>query len=385
MNICVVSSCRSDFGLLRYLLEELLGDSFFNVSFTVTGAHLSHRHDYTVEEVEEAGFDPEFRIPLDMNSDSALGVTATLASATNDFGDFFCRERFDCVVLLGDRYEILGVALAAMVSNTPIAHIHGGELTLGLMDDAIRHSLTKMSKLHFVTTETYRQRVIQLGEEARRVFNVGGLGVDSIVRWRATGRFWPLAELGICKKGMLILFTWHPVTLESNLMKEQLTLLFSFLKELAIGNTIVVTAPNADTFGSIIAEKLVKFAEEFSNVYLFNSLGMERYLSVMSQSDFVLGNSSSGILEAPAIGVPSIDIGNRQLGRVKPDSVVECELSNVALKLAVSQVTSKEFLGRVRRISNPYGRGGASKLIKDLLKDSNALLKSPKTFVDMSD
>jgi len=285
--------------------------------------------------------------------------------------------------LLGDRYEIFSTAIAAMVSRVPIAHIHGGETTEGVIDEAIRHSITKMSFIHFTAAEEYRNRVIQLGEDPSRVFNVGGLGVDNISKIELLSREQLEDAIGFNLGKKNILVTYHPVTLEENTSESQFEELLSALDELS-DTKIIFTKSNSDSGGRIVNQMIDEYTSKRRNTIAFDSMGYQNYLSLMQYVDIVMGNSSSGLLEAPSFKIATIDIGDRQKGRIKAKSVISCLPLKSSIKEAIVQALSVEFRFSLKAVTNPYGSGGASKQIFEIIKklDCSKMLK--KSFLDLN-
>jgi GDP/UDP-N,N'-diacetylbacillosamine 2-epimerase (hydrolysing) len=297
------------------------------------------------------------------------------------FADAFAELKPDLVLVLGDRYEIFSAAAAAMIARIPVAHLHGGEATEGLIDESIRHSVTKMSHLHFVAAEEYRRRVIQLGEDPHRVFNVGGLGVDNILRLRLLSREDLETNMGFKFRPRNLLITFHPVTLEDNTTAQQMDDLLAALSAL-VDTGLIFTMPNADTDGRVLFRKIENFCKLHPNARAYTSLGQVRYLSCIKYVDGVVGNSSSGLSEAPSLKKGTINIGDRQRGRLRASSVIDCEPDRKAIAAALTHLFSDEFQTRLALVKNPYGDGGASKAIVDIIEQHplKGLLK--KRFYD---
>lgn len=348
-DICVLTATRAEYGLLKNLILRLQKESDFQINVVVTGMHLDKAFGETYREIEKDGISIAAKIPILSEQDGAVGMSETMSNALVSFGHFFTENRQDMLVVLGDRYETMAVCIAAMNAQIPIAHIHGGEVTEGAIDDAIRHSITKMSFLHFTSTETYRRRVIQLGEHPDRVFCVGALGVENILSQKLLDKS-ELEEAIQFKLGeKYCLVTFHPVTLEADSGIEQVNELLQAMDEMK-EYRYLVTKANADAGGRAINERLEEFARARKDrIYLTESLGMIRYLSAMKYSSMVLGNSSSGILEAPAMGVPTVNIGDRQKGRIQAVSIVNCEPETSAIKGAMEKVEMAEFRGRIAK------------------------------------
>lgn len=366
-RVCVVTAARAEYGLLYWLLRALRDDPAVDLQLVVTGTHLSPAHGLTVRGIESDGFTIAERVSILLQDDSPLGVTKSLGLATLGFADSFARLRPDVLVLLGDRYEMLGAAQAAMIARIPIAHVHGGEATEGLIDEAIRHAITKMSHLHFVAADDFRRRVIQLGEAPDRVWVVGATGLDNIARLPLLGRAALETELGLSLSAPSLLITYHPVTLRDEDPGEAMRDLLEVAD--AIAGTIILTGVNADTGGSAMRREAEQFAAARpGRVLLAESLGALRYLSAMQQVDAVVGNSSSGLLEAPALGTPTVDIGERQQGRLRAPSVIHCAATRHAIAAAIRQALSPAHRAQAERRETPYGTPGAAERIAAVLR-----------------
>lgn len=382
-KLCFVTGSRAEFGLLKYLIGDALAHPCFDVNLVVTGAHLSHHHGYTLNEIQSAGFNVDAEIDLKLGEGEALDVTQSISHATAGFGQAFNRLKPDIVVLLGDRYEILAAATAALIAAIPVAHLHGGETTKGAFDESIRHAVTKMSHLHFVANETYAKRVIQMGEQPNYVFNVGGLGVDAIRRTPLLDMKSLEAELGICFGAKNLLVTFHPVTNARDEGDVGFDNLCSALAELQ-DTCLIFTMPNADVGYRPIAEKMAAFVQENQNAHLFDSLGQLNYLSALQFVDGVVGNSSSGIAEAPTFGIGTVNIGSRQNGRLMANSVINSGYDMTSIKLALELLNNKEFRSQLSNAVNPYGDGGASARILDVLSTVNLSNIMQKSFFDIA-
>lgn len=365
-KICVVTSTRAEYGLLFWLLKELQSDPAVDLQLIATGTHLSEKFGMTVQGIEADGFTVNARVPMSTDDDSPLGITKALASVTSGVGEALDRLQPDIVVLLGDRFEILGAAQAALIARIPIAHIHGGESTEGAFDEAMRHSVTKMAHLHFVAAEEFRLRVVQLGENPENIWTVGAAGLDNIARLNLMTRDQLEADLGFAIKHPFFLFTYHPVTLDDSEQGDRVTQLLEVMAETA--GSIIATGVNADTGSESIRSAITSFAERRStNFALIETLGSQRYLSAMALSDAVIGNSSSGLLEAPSLGVASIDIGDRQRGRPKAPSVIHCSEDVASFRQAIATVLSQPHKDLSSLRSTPYGQPGAGKRIAQVL------------------
>lgn len=375
-KICVVTGTRAEYGLLYWLMKEIQSDTSLELQVIVTGMHLSPEFGLTYKEIEKE-FSINKKIEMLLSSDTPIGISKSMGLAQISFAEAYAELTPDIVVVLGDRFEIFSAATAAMIARIPIAHIHGGETTEGAFDEAIRHSITKMSHLHFVATEAYRQRVIQLGEDPARVFNFGAPGLDNIDNLEMLSR--DELEKGLSfklgKRNFLV--TFHPVTLEMSTAKEQFQELLSALDDFGDAH-IIFTKANADTDGRTINSMIDSYvAANSSRSVAFASLGQLRYLSALRQVDAVVGNSSSGLIEAPSFKIGTINIGDRQKGRIKAFSVIDCKPDRNEIASAIRQLNSSEFQEKLDECTNPYGQGGASKKIAGVLRSHslNQLLK----------
>jgi GDP/UDP-N,N'-diacetylbacillosamine 2-epimerase (hydrolysing) len=383
-KVCVVSGTRADFGVLYWLMKEIQDDSELELQVVVTGMHLSTEFGLTWKEIEKAGFPIHKKIEMLLSSDSSSGITKSIGLGMIGFADVWKDLRPDIVIVLGDRFEIFAAVSSTLISRIPVAHLHGGETTEGAFDESIRHSLTKMSHLHFTATDEYRKRVIQLGESPDRVFNVGGLGIDNIKRLKLLTRkeFESSIDFNLNKNNHLI--TFHPVTLENTTAENQIDALLSALDELENTN-LIFTMPNADTDGRVIIKKINDYIEANPHkAKAFTSLGQLRYLSALQFVDGVIGNSSSGLAEVPSFRIGTINIGDRQRGRMKATSIIDCNPEKKSILDALQILSSKEFQKKLKYVKNPYGEGGAAEKIKGIIKsvDLNNILK--KKFFDLT-
>jgi GDP/UDP-N,N'-diacetylbacillosamine 2-epimerase (hydrolysing) len=386
-KVCVVTGTRAEFGLLRWLMQEINASDALTLQVIATGMHLSPEFGSTYREIEQAGFNIDARVEMLLSADTASAVTKSMGLGLIGYADAYARLAPDLIVLLGDRFEIFAAAAAAMIAGIPIAHLHGGETTEGAFDEAIRHSITKMSHLHFVAAEDYKRRVIQLGEQPERVFLVGGLGVDAIKRIKLLDRESLEESLKFKFGPSNLLITYHPVTLEGqNSSGQQMAELLAALGELE-DTHLFFTMPNADTGGRELAAMVNQFAATRQNVRVYTSLGQLRYLSCMKHVDAVVGNSSSGLAEAPSMGVATINIGDRQKGRLSASSVINCESTQQSISRALSKVFDPSFRSTLTSTKNPYGSGGASGEIVKIIKnhDLKNLLKKSFFNIDVPD
>jgi GDP/UDP-N,N'-diacetylbacillosamine 2-epimerase (hydrolysing) len=381
-KVCVVTGARSEYGLLRWLLADLQQSTQIELQLVVTGTHVAPAFDLTYREIEADGFKIVRKMEMLLSSDTAVGVTKSVGVAILGFADLFEDLKPDMLLILGDRYEIFAAASAAMLAAIPIAHIHGGEATYGATDEAIRHAITKMSHLHFVAAPEYRRRVIQLGESPDRVFLVGGLVIDNIQRFLLLDKVELEKALDFKFGQKNILVTFHPTTLERNSSNEQIEALLASL-EICKDVHIIFTMPNADVGNHSIVEKIEYFVKKNPDrAKVFASLGSLRYLSCLRHVDAVVGNSSSGIIEAPSFKKGTINIGDRQSGRVQASSVINCLPTTAEITRAMTQLYSKEFQETLPSVSNPYDQGGASKKIVQVIEQSNLKDILKKTFFD---
>ncbi len=380
-KVAVVTGSRAEYGLLRWLMQAMRDDPCLELQLIVTGMHLSPEFGLTYREIEADGFRIDRKIEMLTSSDSAVGVTKSMGLGLIGFSEVFAEIRPDLIVVLGDRFEIFCAAAAALVARVPVAHLHGGETTEGAMDEALRHSISKMSHLHFVAAEAYRRRVIQLGEDPTRVFCVGGLGVDAIKRVTLLDRAALEAALGFQFESRNLLVTFHPVTLENGTTAQQTRELLAALAALE-DTRLIFTMPNADTDGREAMVLIREFAASCPHARVFDSLGQVRYLSCLRYVDGVVGNSSSGLAEAPSFQKPTINIGDRQHGRLKAASVIDCLPQREAIAAALARMYSREFQNTLAQARNPYGDGGASDRILPIIREHSleALLK--KKFFD---
>ena len=366
-KICVITSTRADYSLLRWLMEDIRKSTELKLQIVVTGMHLSPEFGFTANDVENDGFTFDSKVEMLLSSDTSVGVTKSMGLGLISFADVFANLEPDLVLVLGDRYEIFAAVSAAMIACIPVAHLHGGETTEGAFDEAIRHSITKMSHLHFVAADAYRQRVIQLGEDPHRVFHVGGLGVDNLAKVKLLERSELEASLDFKFGHRNLLITFHPSTLDKNAVADQMTELLSALETLK-DTTLIFTIPNADTGGRTIIKMVKDFVLKHPRAKVFSSLGQLRYLSVLDQVDGIVGNSSSGLAEAPSFKKGTINIGDRQKGRLRANSIIDCDPVHESIVAALSYMYSDEFNVILKDSVNPYGTGGASERIVKVLK-----------------
>ena len=382
-KICVVTGSRAEYGLLYWLLKDLQADSELDLQLVVTGMHLSSRFGSTYKLIEEDGFSINHKVDLDIDGDSPQNIAESVGRGTIGFAYAFGRLQPDIVVVLGDRYEILSAVQAAMIMNIAIAHLHGGELTEGAIDDSIRHAITKMSHLHFVAAEPYRQRVIQLGERPDRVFNVGSPGLDNIKKIKLLKREEFEKAIDFKLGPINFLVTYHPVTLCQEGPGKSILALLKAIDEFP-SSRVIFTMPNSDTENKIIVEMIDGYVKNNpGRAKSFLSLGQLRYLSAITNVSVVLGNSSSGLTEVPVFNKPTVNIGDRQKGRLRASSVIDCEENVTSISSAIDKALSEDFQKTLGQVHHPYKSGDASKTISKTLKSFNLDGILAKGFYDL--
>lgn len=364
-KVCVVTGSRAEYGLLEPVVAALRVEDGFELQLVVTGMHLAPEFGRTVSAIEADGHPIAERVEMLLSSDTPVGVTKSLGLGVIGFADVFDRLRPDVVVLLGDRFEILAAAQAALIANLPIAHIAGGDTTEGAFDEGIRHSITKMAHIHLVTNALAARRVVQMGEHPDRVHVVGSPGLDNLHRIPRLAREALARELDFQFRPRNLLITFHPVTLDPGASEAQLDELLAALDGLGPDVGLLFTRANADTGGRGLNARLDRWLDGRANAKTFTSLGQRRYLSLMAQVDAVVGNSSSGLYEAPSLGCPTVDIGDRQGGRLAAASVVRCAPTRAAIAAALEAA----FALDCRRVVNPYGDGHSAARIVAVLRD----------------
>lgn len=366
-KICVVTGTRAEYGLLSRLMRAIQEDPELELQVIATNMHLSPEFGLTYKEIEQDGFTINKKVEMLLSADTSTSVVKSLGLGVIGFADAYEDLHPDMLVVLGDRYEMLGAVSSALFFHIPVAHISGGDVTEGAYDDAIRHSITKMSHLHFTSTEVYRKRVIQLGEDPSTVFNVGAIGLDNIRRMRLLDRkaFEESIAFELGEKSLLI--TYHPVTLEHATAQEQFAALLQALDETSY--RLIFTKPNSDSDGRVIIAMIDEYVRQHPDkAVAFTSLGYLRYLSALQYVDAVVGNSSSGIVEVPSFGIPTVNIGDRQKGRLRADSVIDCLPLKDAIAQALKQAFSTEFKERAKQTVNLYEQPDTVKKIFSVIK-----------------
>jgi GDP/UDP-N,N'-diacetylbacillosamine 2-epimerase (hydrolysing) len=381
-RICIITGSRAEYGLLRWVMNEIALDPTLDLQIIATGGHFSPSLGSTYKEIESDGFVIDKRVEILEESDSTIGLIKSIAKANVEIGFALRDLKPDVVLILGDRYEIFAAATAALVERIPIAHIHGGETTEGVYDEAFRHSITKMSHIHFVATEPYSKRVIQLGESPESVFLVGALGVDAIERVSLLSKEELEQQLNfkLLKKNLLI--TYHPSTLDDDFGIGTLEVILSSLSKLQ-DTGLIFTLSNADPAGQRISKMIENYVSENENSRAYPSLGQRLYYSLLNNVDGVVGNSSSGLLEAPSFGIGTINIGDRQLGRLSASSVINCKASEDEISKSIQKLYSEKFKRELDVITNPYAIRGAAEAIVNILRSIELKGLIKKKFYDL--
>lgn len=380
-RILVITGSRAEYGLLKPLLKTLKSDQLIDLKILVTGSHLSPDHGLTYKEIEADGFDIYQKVEILLSSDSPIGEANAFGLAALGIGPVVNTIKPDLVMVLGDRFEILAAVCVVSILGIPIAHIHGGEITTGSKDDCFRHAITKLSHIHFVSAEPYRERVIQMGESPDRVFTVGGLGVDVVSNTELLSRLELEKALGHKFFEQNLLVTFHPDTLKYDENERQVSELLDALSRFpSVG--LIFTKANADAGGRLVNHLINDFVNSMSNAVIFDSLGSLNYLSCVALVDGLVGNSSSALLEAPTLKRPAVNIGDRQNGRLMSDSIINCSIKAEDICRAIETLFSHEFQTRAKKTVNPYGEAGASLRICNLLRDLNLGNVMCKRFVD---
>jgi UDP-N-acetyl-D-glucosamine 2-epimerase, UDP-hydrolysing len=367
-KISILTATRAEYGLLKPIIKKLKEVSDFDVRVVATGAHLSPEFGLTYKEIEQDGIEIDEKIEILLSADTPSSISKSMGLAMISFADYFSKLNPDILIVLGDRYETLAVCCAAMNQRIPIVHLYGGETTEGAVDESIRHAITKLSYLHFTSTEEYRRRVIQLGEQPNRVFCVGAIGIENILNEKLMSKSELEASISFKLDRPYAVITFHPVTLEDSNSAEQFETLIDACKNHK-DMKFIFSKANSDANGRVINQLIDRFVKESDNAVVFTSLGMVRYLSAVKYSSIVIGNSSSGLVEAPSFGVPTINIGDRQKGRLQADSVINCESITKEINKAITLALTKEFKNKAHNTTNPYGDGNTSGKIVGVIKD----------------
>jgi GDP/UDP-N,N'-diacetylbacillosamine 2-epimerase (hydrolysing) len=382
-KICVITGTRAEYGLLYLLMKGIKDEPKLELQIVATGMHLSPEFGLTFQEIEKDGFRIDRKIEMILSADTPSAISKSTGLGLIGFADAFAELKPNIVVVLGDRYEILTASIAATFARIPIAHLHGGEVTAGAFDESIRHSISKMAWWHFTAAEEYQKRVIQLGENPDRVFLVGGMGVDCIKKTQLLLKK-ELSKAIAFEFGLKnLMVTYHPVTLEKENSKQHFQLLLDLLGRL-IDTKIIFTAPNADTDGRIIKHMIDNFVlMNKERSISFTSMGYLNYLSTMQFVDAIVGNSSSGLTEAPTFKIGTINIGDRQKGRLKADSVIDCKPTKESILYAINKLYSNDFQEILKHVKNPYGEGTATEKIMNVLKTHPIPKELKKEFYDL--
>lgn len=378
-RIAVLTATRAEYGLLKKIIEKLRMCDKFETDVLVTGMHLSPEFGMTYKEIEKDGIPIGKKIDILLSGDSPVCISKSMALATMGFAEHFAEHPYDLLVVLGDRYETLAVCIAAMNQRIPIAHLYGGETTEGAVDECIRHAITKMSYFHFTSTEEYRKRVIQLGEDPDRVYKVGSMGIENILHETLMTKEQLEESLDFSIENPFVVVTFHSTTLEHNTSASQCQNLLNAIDKFP-SLQFIFTKANADADGRIINKMLEEFVLEHENCMVIDSLGMKRYLSALKYCAFVMGNSSSGLIEAPSFGIPTINIGERQKGRLRAESVLDCPAEEGKIVEKMIEACEAARIHKYKDVKNPYGDGNTSdkivgEIVKICLQDEISLKK----------
>lgn len=370
-KICFITGSRAEYDLLYHSLLAFKHDKQFDLSIVVTGMHLEKKYGYTYKNILKDGFKISKKIKILSNNNDAQGVTQAVSKGFKKFGIFFKKFKPDLIVVLGDRYELLAPVYTANIFRIPVCHIHGGELSEGVIDENTRHAISKLSNIHFVAHKDYKRNLLQMGEDEKKIFIVGGLGVENLkkIKILSKKKIESLKKFKFLEKNILV--TFHPLSLKENSDVKQLENLLSSLKKLK-KTRIIFTMPNSDTNNDIFFKKIYKFISDNNNAISFKSLGSQIYLSISKNVDFVIGNSSSGLLEVPSLRIPTINIGERQNLRLKASSVIDCKSDSNSINFAIKKAYSKNFKKIIKKTKNPYdNQTESSKKILKILKKIN--------------
>lgn len=379
--ISVVTGSRADFGLLEEVLSRINDSPNLELELIVTGSHLSDAFGRTGNQITAWGYTNVTEIAINIEIESETELTIAIGELVQKIASHYSKKRPALTLVLGDRYEILGVAVACATLGIPLAHIHGGEITTGSRDDMYRHAITKLASLHFVATPEFQKRVIRMGEDPEKVFVVGGLGVDSISRLKTLTRTEIGSNLGVLIESSYALVTYHPDSVNPEKSLDQLRMVIKSTESFP-GLQFLITGANADIYGTEINQFVREISGKNRNLFFFDSVGQQNYLSLLSGAKFVLGNSSSGLLEAPSFKVPTVNVGKRQDGRPRAKSIIDVNPNSEEISEAIRMALSPEFRNSIRDNDNPYGSPGASQKIVDLLSQIELSSLFPKEFQD---
>jgi UDP-N-acetylglucosamine 2-epimerase (non-hydrolysing)/GDP/UDP-N,N'-diacetylbacillosamine 2-epimerase (hydrolysing) len=383
-KICVVTGTRAEYGHLCWLMKEIKDDPDLELQIIATGMHMSPEFGLTYQEIEKDGFQIDEKVEMLLSSDTSVGITKSIGLGVIGFADALDRLKPDILVVLGDRFEIFAASQAAMIARIPIAHIHGGETTVGAIDEAMRHAITKMSHFHFTAAEPYHRRVIQLGESPERVMNYGTPGLDNLKKLTLLDKAAFEKAIDFNIGDLTFLVTYHPVTLSVEGPEKPINELLQAIDHFPDAK-IIFTKANADTAGRIIIQRIEAYIENNpQRAKIFTSMGQLFYLSAIKNANIVIGNSSSGIVEAPVFHKPTVNIGMRQQGRLKAASIIDCEEKEQAIVAAIKKGLSPKFNEISKNVVNPYGQGDASVKIKEFLKTASLQNILMKKFYDVS-
>lgn len=383
-KICVVTATRAEYGLLKPLLHEIEKDQDLTLQLVTTGTHLSPEFGYTLKEIETDKYPIAKKVEILLSSDSSIGISKSMGLAQISFSEVYDDLQPDIVVVLGDRYELLPIVLAANVANIPVAHISGGELTEGVLDEMFRHAITKLSHLHFTAIESYRNRVIQMGESPERVFTVGEIGLDNLRTMQFMSKEELEMNLGRKLFSKNLLVTYHPDTTDNlDSIVASFKTILEALDELK-DTLLIFTKANSDRGGRKINDMIDKYVSINKDKSIsFTSLGQKRYLSLLNYIDAIIGNSSSGIVETPSFKLPSINIGYRQQGRIRAKSTIDVDYELDSIRQSIKKIYSSEFIDEIKGVINPYDKGGSGKKVKDILKEYDLNTLKIKKFYDI--
>ncbi len=382
-KVCVFTGTRAEYGILHWLMKGIQNELDLELQLIVSGTHLSPEFGLTYKEIEKDGFTIDKKVEMILSADTPSAISKSTGLGMIGFADAYNDLKPDVVVLLGDRYELIAASLSALYCNIPIAHIGGGESTIGAFDEAIRHSITKMAWWHFTSTEVYKNRVIQMGENPKRVYAVGALNIDNVVKTPLLNKSELEKKIGFKFGKRNLLVTFHPVTMENNTAEKHFIELLNALKTLN-HTRFIFTHPNSDTDGRVIRDLIESFTENNNDISIsFQSMGRVNYLSSLQFIDGVVGNSSSGLAEAPSFKIGTINIGDRQKGRLKAKSIIDCEPTTDSIKNAIETLYSEDFQRMLLTVVNPMGEGDATEKIMAIIKNDSIPKELKKEFYDL--